>query len=225
MEAAHAGQPAVGSPALRCTYSATSGCGRIRKRSAARPATTASATSSGSIAPCGEHDLAVRSRRAEEHVGAHALRAQARHLDACVAVGDRQPLGEPDGRVLGGGVRALPMLVSRPAADAVLQQVALAPGEHRRQHRPRRVHVGHHVDVPDASPRRRRVPRRRRRWPMPALEQNRSIGPKRARRLVDDVSCTSASTATSAVDRDGSCARDRSRRRRPPRRPRRGRRR
>ena len=29
-----------------------------------------------------------------EHVGVHALGAQARHLDPLVAVGDRQPLGE-----------------------------------------------------------------------------------------------------------------------------------
>ncbi|MNN62933.1 hypothetical protein D3C81_1782700 [compost metagenome] len=42
---------------------------------------------------------------AEQHVGLHALRADAANLDAAVAVGDRQPFGKPDRRVLGHGVR------------------------------------------------------------------------------------------------------------------------
>ncbi|MNT52100.1 hypothetical protein D3C72_1891080 [compost metagenome] len=42
---------------------------------------------------------------AEQHVGLHALRADAADLDAAVAVGDRQPFGKPDRRVLGHGVR------------------------------------------------------------------------------------------------------------------------
>ncbi len=63
----------------------------------------------------GDRDLAVGIRRAErlaggaqplaQQRGVDAHRAQAAHADPAVAIGQREPLGEGDGRVLGHRVR------------------------------------------------------------------------------------------------------------------------
>ena len=85
-----------GSAALRCEVLGTSGWGRIRNRSSARPV-------DDRVGHLLRLDDALRrappppaalARRRRQHVGVHALRAQARDLDALVAVGDGQPLGE-----------------------------------------------------------------------------------------------------------------------------------
>ena len=80
---------------------------------------------SGSMAPWASTVSTAQlvAAAAGEHVGVHALRAQARHLDALVAVGDREPLGEPDRRVLGDRCTARRRCwSSSPAADAVFRR-------------------------------------------------------------------------------------------------------
>jgi len=87
-----------------------------------------------------------------QQVGAHGLGAQAGHGDALVPVGDRQPFGERDQRVLGHRVRRGAELGQQAGGRRGEQQVSLAAGQHPRQHRPRRVDVAVHVDVPHPRP-------------------------------------------------------------------------
>ena len=92
-----------GSDPLRAMWRATSGWGRIRKRSSRIASSAISATSSGSriaagLEQCGADRLLLRGL---EHRRLHRLRAHAGDGDAAVSVGDRQPFGERDGAVLG----------------------------------------------------------------------------------------------------------------------------
>ena len=82
------------------------------------------------VPPSASMPSSRRPRPGLEHGGVHALRAQARHLDALVAVGDRQPLGEGDGGVLGHRVRRGADVGEQPGGRRGGEEVALAPLEH-----------------------------------------------------------------------------------------------
>jgi hypothetical protein len=111
----------------------------MRKRSSRSPSTTAAATSSGS------HGILERD---VEHRRAHTLRTQAGDLDAGVTVGDGEPLGQRDGRVLGDGVRHGRDLGEEAGRRRRAEQIALAALHPAGQERPCRPHVRHDVDLP-----------------------------------------------------------------------------
>ena len=143
VEPAHPRQPAVavGGPALLERRRPRGGGGsgtarraaprrrrRPRPRADRMPCTAAappptprsSGASVASSASGGRPSMAV----------ATAMRAQARHLDALVAVGHRQPLGQRHRRVLGDRVRRVARLGQQAGGRRRRQQVAAAPLEH-----------------------------------------------------------------------------------------------
>ncbi|HMQ26209.1 MAG TPA: hypothetical protein PKA98_09495, partial [Acidimicrobiales bacterium] len=63
-----------------------------------------------------------------------------------------KPLGQAHRSVLGDRVRAGAEVREQPRRRGGVEQVALAPGDHRGEHGTGGVHVGHHVDVPDLLP-------------------------------------------------------------------------
>ena len=151
------------SVALCSMYLATTGCGKIKNFSAARPAITASATCLGRDR-LGLEELGGRSGVGpHQHVGEHALRAQARNFDRR-SVSDRQPFGQCHGRVLGHGVGRRTDRGQQAGGRRRLQQIPVAALEHRRQYGPCGVDVGHEVDVPNPLPLGVRSRRHRRRW-------------------------------------------------------------
>ncbi len=87
-----------------------------------------------------------------EQVAGERLRAQARHADALLAVGDGQPFGERDRGVLGDRIRRRAQLGEQAGRRGGDDQVALTPRQHARQHRARHVDVTVHVDRPDPRP-------------------------------------------------------------------------
>ena len=62
-------------------------------------------------------------------------------------VRDRKPLGKRNRRMLGDRVGQRSELSEKSGGRCSVQQVPLAPSDHRGQHGPGRVEVGHHVDV------------------------------------------------------------------------------
>jgi len=68
--------------------------------------------------------LALGGRTSMQHVGVHAHRAEAAHTDAPVAKGDRQPLGEGDGRVFGDRVRSRPDLGQQSRRGCRCEEIA-----------------------------------------------------------------------------------------------------
>ena len=103
-----------------------------------------------------------------------------RDVDAAVAVGDREPLGERDGGVLGHRVRRDADLGQQAGGGRRDDEAAAAPLEPAGHEQPRRDDVGAHVDVDRAVPglvRRRARPRP---TAMPALAKNASTGPNAA---------------------------------------------
>ena len=87
-----------------------------------------------------------------EHWRAHALRAETGDLDPAIAVGDGQPFGERNRRVLGHRVRRRSDLRQESGGRRGLEQVAAAGVEHRREHRACGVDVRHDVHLPCALP-------------------------------------------------------------------------
>ena len=63
-------------------------------------------------------------------------------------VGDGEPLGQRHRGVLGDGVPQRADLGEQSGGRCGVEQVALAPGDHRREHGARRVHVGQDVHLP-----------------------------------------------------------------------------
>jgi len=98
------------------------------------------------------HALDASIGEARGHRRAHGLRAEHGHADALVAVRQREPLREPDGRVLGHRIGRRADLRQQPCGGGGVEQVAAAPGGHPRHEQARRVHLRHEVDLPDAVP-------------------------------------------------------------------------
>ena len=125
---------------LRRTYSRTSGCGRIRNVSSRIACTTGV----GHLLRL-QHSRQqiVRQRRPlrvrQQHGCLHALRAEARDADAVVPVGHRQELREGHRPVLRHRVGHGPQRRQQSCGRGRAADVALAPLEHVRQHRPRRA--------------------------------------------------------------------------------------
>ena len=121
-----------GSAALRWTYSCTSGWGRIRNCSVASPAITASATASGSITPwVSTTPPAVPALAASFRRSVLTPWGQ-RHdtVDAVVAVGDGEPLGQRDRGVLRDAVGGVADVGEQPGRRRGGEDVALAPRQH-----------------------------------------------------------------------------------------------
>ena len=112
-----------------------------------------------------------------EHVGVDAHRAQAATLHALVAVGDREPLGEGHGGVLGHGVRRRADLGEQPGGRRGRAEVAVAARDPAGHEAAGGVVVGLGVDRRDRSQSASDVSRSAP-SPMPALAKNRSMGPK-----------------------------------------------
>ena len=148
-QAAHARSHRSGSAALRSTYVCTSGCGRIRKR----PSRIAVGDDLGDVLRLDDAVGAAVAELARRHGGVHALRAQDGHADALVAVGDGDGLGQLDARRLGHAVRRRPDRGEQAGCAGGVHEVALATSDHRRQHGPGGVDVGHHVQLPLRLPR------------------------------------------------------------------------
>ena len=86
------------------------------------------------------------------HLGPHRLRAEDGHLDAVVAMGQRDPFGKAHGGVFGDTVGRRADLVQKPRGGGGVQQIAAAPRLHQRDEVPRGPDVGHDVHFPDALP-------------------------------------------------------------------------
>ena len=105
------------------------------------PATTTLGDGVGFEHPVDSRDAAVADARG--HGGAHRLRREHRHLQALVAVGDREPLRERDRRVLRHRVRRGAELGEQPGRRRGLEQVAAAALDHAGHEDARRVDVRH----------------------------------------------------------------------------------
>jgi len=89
---------------------------------------------------------------ARRHVGSNRLWAENGDPDSAIAVGDRNPLGERDGRVFGDRIGRRADLRKKTGGRTGIQQIALASFEHRGKNRMSCVHMGHDIDVPDTIP-------------------------------------------------------------------------
>ena len=134
------------SPTRWRANSATSGWGRMRKRPSRRPWSAASATCSGLSTSPAARTTAARRRSAVQQRRVDAHRAQAARPDAAVAVGDGQPLGERDGRVLRGRVGRRADLAEQPRCRRRREEPALAALEPARDEDARRRDVREEVD-------------------------------------------------------------------------------
>ncbi len=82
------------------------------------------------------------------HRRVDTLGAEDRHLDAVVAVRDRQELGQLDRSGLGDRVRTRPEGGQQTGGRRRVQQVAAATSDHRWEHGPSGVEMRHHVEFP-----------------------------------------------------------------------------
>ena len=127
----------------------------MRKRSSARPSTTASATSSGSITPSLldllDPDVALR-LLAEDHVGPDPLRAEAGDLDAAVAVGDPDPFRQAHRGMLGGRVGGVAERGEKSRRRRCDEEVAAASLDPAGDQVAGGDHGAHQVDPPDLVP-------------------------------------------------------------------------
>ena len=173
-----ASQRSWSSPRLAHVACATSGWGRIRKRS------SRDRLDDGVGDLLGLDDLRDLARacpwssRLADHRRVDELRAQAGDADAPVVVGDGEVLGHRDGGVLGRRVAERAELGQQAGGGGGRAEVALAALEHLRQQRAGGPDVRHHVDAPEAVP----VLVAQISGPpggpaIPALEKKRSIGP------------------------------------------------
>ena len=88
-----------------------------------------------------------------EHPGLHPLRADRLHGHAALAVGDREPLGEADGGMLGDRVRRRPDHREQPGRRGGDHEPAAgAVGQPAWHQQPCGADVGHHVDVDHRRP-------------------------------------------------------------------------
>ncbi len=88
----------------------------------------------------------------QQHRREHRARAEAGDLHPLRAEVDRQPLGQGQRGALGDRVAGLLRLDPERCRRGCLQQVAVTPAEHRRQHLACGVDVRHHVQVPAERP-------------------------------------------------------------------------
>ncbi len=116
-----------------------------------RATSSASRTASEDDTPSGPSGRRVRHpgvRAVRGDVGPHRLGAQDRHPDPLVVVGDGEPLGERHRGVLRDRVAHRPDLGEQARRGRGVEEVALAAGDHRRQHGARGMDVRQDVHLP-----------------------------------------------------------------------------